>query len=76
MGKIDVFLFWHGRNLAFSFWIRKNVSFIHPVKLRHQTKSPREHLQNDFFIFSLAPPSYHMLLIPVLISVGYPRAEE
>lgn len=29
-----------------------------------------------FFIFPLAPPSYHMLLIPVLISVGYPRAEE
>lgn len=36
---------------------KENVAFIHPVKLRHQTKSPREHPQNEFLIFSVAPPS-------------------
>ncbi len=51
--------------------------FIHPVKLRHQTKLPREHPQNEFFICSPAPPLQHAaLLITVLISVGFPRAEE
>lgn len=53
------------------------LAFIHPVKLRHQTKSPREHPQNEFFIRSRAPPLQHAaLLITVLISVGFPRAEE
>lgn len=31
--------------------------FIHPVKLRHQTKLPREHPQNDFFLNPLSSPS-------------------
>lgn len=53
------------------------LAFIHPVKLRHQTKLPREHPQNEFFICSRAPPLQHAaLLITVLISVGFPRAEE